>query len=305
MAKDLLSINDVSDDEVAQLLQRADAYRRGQADGELAGKSVALLFEKPSLRTKVSFAVAVHELGGHAVYLGRDEVGLDSREPVEDVAKVLERYVSAIVARVNAHSTLERLAAAASVPVINALSDREHPCQALGDLLTIRQCRGSLQGGTVAYVGDANNVALSLALACAAVGAPFRLAAPEGYGFSQEARSAIEKRYQAGGTQSLQTTSDPVEAVTDADVVYSDVWTSMGQEAEAAQRRKAFAGFQVNEALLAYARPQALFMHPMPAHYGEEVPPNMLAHPQSVAYDQAENRLHAQKAVLELLTRPD
>ena len=301
MITDLLSINDLSDDDVARLLQVADGFRRGQAPiSPLAGKSVALLFEKPSLRTRVSFDVAVHQLGGHAVYLGRDEVGLDSREQAEDVARVLERYVSIIVARVFDHRSLERLAAVASVPVVNALSDREHPCQALADLLTIHQHLGRVQGATVAYVGDANNVACSLALACAAVGAHFHMAAPPGYEFAPEILGAIQERFQ-GKPAEVHATTDPAQAVAEADVVYTDVWASMGQEAESERRRADFAGYQVNEALLARARPGALLMHPMPAHYGEEVPPGMLAHPQSVAYDQAENRLHAQQAVLQLL----
>ncbi len=301
MITDLLSINDLSDDDVARLIQVADGFRRGQAPvSPLAGKSVALLFEKPSLRTRVSFDVAVHRLGGHAVYLGRDEVGLDSREQAEDVARVLERYVSIIVARVFDHRSLERLAAVASVPVVNALSDREHPCQALADLLTVHHHLGRVQGATVAYVGDANNVACSLALACAAVGAHFHMAAPPGYEFTPEILGAIQERFQ-GKPAEVRVTTDPAQAVAEADVVYTDVWASMGQEAESERRRADFAGYQVNEALLARARPGALLMHPMPAHYGEEVPPGMLTHPQSVAYDQAENRLHAQQAVLQLL----
>jgi ornithine carbamoyltransferase len=306
MATDLLSLKDLSDAEVDYLVRKADDHRLGKAAaGGLTGKTVALLFEKPSLRTKVSFHMAVHELGGHAVFLGRDELDLDCREPVEDLAKVLDRYVAAIVARVKTHSMLDRMAEAVSVPVINALSDREHPCQAIGDLLTIRQHQGDLHKATVAYVGDANNVALSLALACGAVGASFRLAAPEGYGFSPQDQKAIQERFAAHGSGVLEVSGDPNRAVQDANVVYTDAWTSMGQEAEAEQRRKSFAGFQVNDKLLARARLQALFMHPMPAHYGEEVPPGMLDHAQSVAYDQAENRLHAQKAVLEHLLSPD
>ena len=302
MTSHFLSMNDLSDAELRGVLDAADAFRTGAfpagADSAkpLAGKTVAMLFEKPSLRTKVSFDVAVYELGGHAVFLSREEVGLDSREPAEDVARVLSRWVAVIVARVFDHRTLERLAAASSVPVVNGLSDVEHPAQALADLLTVRQHHGRLEGVRVAYVGDANNCALSLALGCAATGASFAIASPEGYGFDPERIKAIEAR---GGT--LKTTVEPRDAVEGSDVVYTDVWTSMGQEDETKARREAFDGFVVDEALLAHANPGAILMHPMPAHYGDEVPAGMLEHPQSAAFDQAENRLHAQKALLRLL----
>ena len=297
MTSHFLSVSDLSDAELHGVLDAADAFRAGADQAKpLAGKTVAMVFEKPSLRTKVSFDVAVYELGGHAVFLSREEVGLDSREPAEDVARVLSRWVAVIVARVFDHRTLERLAAASSVPVVNALSDVEHPAQALADLLTVRQRHGRLEGVQVAYVGDANNCALSLALGCAATGASFAIASPEGYGFDPGRVAAIEAR---GGT--LRTTAEPKEAVEGADVVYTDVWTSMGHEGEAKARREAFDGFGVDEALLARAKPGAILMHPMPAHYGEEVPAGMLEHPQSAAFDQAENRLHAQKALLRLL----
>ena len=297
MATDLLSINDLSDAEIQSALDLGAAYRaRTIHSTPLAGRSVAMLFEKPSLRTKVSFEVAIHELGGNAIYLSRDEVGLDSREPAEDIAHVLERWVAAIVARVNRHASLLRLADASAVPVVNALSDVEHPCQALADLMTIQQHKGRLDGLKVAHVGDANNCALSLGLGCAAAGARFAVASPAGYAFSNADVAAIAARGAAP-----QLSSDPIETVSDADVIYTDVWTSMGQEEETGTRRSAFQAFQVNEALLAHAKPDALVMHPMPVHYGEEMPNDMLSHPQSVAYDQAENRLHAQKAVLRLL----
>ena len=301
MTAHLLSINDLTNEQVARLLDAGDAYSRRAVEGRpLAGKSVAMLFEKPSLRTRVSFDVATYELGGHPVYLGPDEVGLDTREPAEDVARVLEGWVAVIVARVFKHSSLERLAGHASVPVINALSDVEHPCQALADLLTIRQRVGTLAGVTVAFVGDANNCALSLALGCAAVGAQFRIASPSGYGFTAQALAAVNQRYQGSGMK-VQAGAVPHEVVTGADIVYTDVWTSMGQDAQAVARRQAFAGFQVNEKLLDQAGPKTVLMHPMPAHYGEEVPPGLLAHPRSAAFQQADNRLHTQKAVLRLL----
>ena len=310
MATDFLSIADVAPDELAWLLDAGRAYAARRVGGPqplrsriggaqpLRGRVVVMLFEKPSLRTKVSFDIAVHELGGHAVYLAGEEVGLDAREPVEDAARVLERWASAIVARVTAHSTLERLAAASSVPVINALSDVEHPCQAAADLLTIRQRKGRVKGLKIAYIGDANNCARSLGLGALALGADFAVASPAGYAFS-DADAARLRDAANGGALTL--ADDPNEAVDAADVLYTDVWTSMGQEAEAAERREAFAGFQVNENLVALANPGALVMHPMPVHYGEEMPPGMLEHPQSAAFDQAENRLHAQKAVLRLL----
>ncbi|MBM3939799.1 MAG: ornithine carbamoyltransferase [SAR202 cluster bacterium] len=302
MPTDLLSMNDLTDGDVRDLLDAAALYKRRAVSGApLGGKSVVLLFEKPSLRTKVSFDIAVAELGGHPIYLGRDEVGLDKREPVEDVAQILSRWAGAIVARVFAHRSLVRLASAATVPVINALSDLEHPCQALADVLTIRERFGKLDDVSVAYVGDANNCALSLALACAATGANFRIASPSGYGFSAEAIGAISSRFQHRRDAIADHGQDPAAAVRGADVVYTDVWTSMGQEEEAQLRRADFQDFQVNEALLAKAKPTAILMHPMPAHYGEEVPAGMLAQHQSAAIDQAENRLHAQKAVLRLL----
>ena len=301
MASNLLTIEDLADAEVGGIVETALAYRSAVlADKPLAGRSVALLFEKPSLRTRVSFDIGVYELGGHAVYVGRDEVMLNVREPAEDVARVLERWCTLIVARVDSHTTLHQLADPQNVPVINALSDVEHPCQALADVTTIHQHLGRLEGVVVAYVGDANNVANSLGLACAAAGAAFRIASPEGYGLSNEYEALISSRY--GGKGSVECFTDPREAVHGADVVYTDVWTSMGQEAEGDERRRVFEGFQVNEALLAIAGPRALFMHDMPAHYGEEVPEGMLLHPQSVAFDQAENRLHAQKAVMRHLS---
>jgi len=297
MPADFLSINDISSAEILTLLDWADAYRNRQDESKpLAGQSVALLFEKPSLRTKLSFDIGIHELGGHAVYLAGEEIGLDVRETVEDMASVVERWVVAIVARVNKHTALQRMAARASVPVINGLSDVEHPCQAMADVQTIRSKLGHLDGVKTAFIGDANNIALSLALACTATGGQFAIAAPPAYGFDDTAIASIARR---GAAPAL--TDDPREAVADADVVYTDVWTSMGQEAESAARLKAFEGFQVNDDLLRHAKPNALVMHDMPVHYGEEMPPGMLDHPQSVAFDQAENRLHAQKAVLRLL----
>jgi ornithine carbamoyltransferase len=266
----------------------------------LRGKTVALIFEKPSLRTRVSFEVATHQLGGQAIYLRQDEVGLGVREPISDLARVLSGMVDGIVCRTFAHRNLEELARHSPAPVLNALSDQEHPCQAVADLLTIQERTGRLAGVVVAFVGDGTNVAASLALASAAVGATFRIASPQDYELSPSIVAKARKTARAAGG-AVQLLRRPEEAVAGADVVYTDVWASMGQEAEAQQRRQSFAGYQVNEALLAHARPDAIFMHDMPAHYGEEVPPGFLEHPQSVAFHQAENRLHSARAILEAL----
>ena len=293
----LLSIADLSPAEVGDLVQHALALKQGRERPSISGARVALLFEKPSLRTWVSFDIAVYELGGHSVDLFADQVGLGKREPLEDTARALSRYVDALVVRTFAQSTLEALARHATIPVVNALSDQEHPCQALADLLTIYDRRGTLEGLTLAYVGDGNNVASSLALATASTGMSFRMASPQGYELSQGVMEEAQRRAAATGG-SVVCVESPQAAVSGADVVYTDVWASMGQEAEAEERRRAFAGYQVHGVLLALAGPDALFLHPMPAHYGEEVPPGFLDHPQSAAYDQAENRLHIQKAVL-------
>jgi ornithine carbamoyltransferase len=297
--KDLLSVTDLSPAETLQLVRRA---RRMKAEGPgnpLMGKNIALLFEKPSLRTRTSFQVGIQQLGGYSVYLGQEEVGLGTREPAADVARVLSGYVDCIIARVYSHHQLVELASHASVPVVNALSDWEHPCQILADLLTLEEHWGSLEGRKLAYIGDGNNVARSLCLALPPLGISVSFASPNGYNLDSGTLKLARRR--AGPTAEVLSMADPSEAVKDADAVYTDVWASMGQEAEADLRRQAFKGYTVDPALMAQARPGALFMHDMPAHYGEEVPPGMLEHPQSVAFEQAHNRLHAQKAVLEFV----
>ena len=294
----LLSILDLSSEEIQAIVHRAHEMATEPVWPTLVGKSVALLFEKPSLRTKASFHVGVQQLGGYSFYMGPEEVGLGVREEISDVAKVLSRYVDCIVARVTSHSSLEELWRYASVPVINALSDWEHPCETLADLQTIHQHKGTLHGLKIVYVGDGNNVARSLCLGAASVGASFTIASPPGYSLDEV--SLEQARQRASIWESaVSTLVDPREAVVDADVVYTDVWTSMGQEEEAEVRRRDFKGYTVDHELLSGAKQDAIFMHDMPAHYGEEVPPGMLDHPQSVAFDQAENRLHAQKALLE------
>jgi ornithine carbamoyltransferase len=295
--KNLLSIADLTSQEILGLIERADEFKRKPLANTLNGKSVALLFEKPSLRTRVSFDVAVHQLGGHPVYLSRDEVGLGVREPPADIARVLSRYVSALVVRTFAQSTLETLAHYASVPVINALSNDEHPCQALADLLTIYEKKGSLKDVKIAYIGDGNNVAASLALAAASVGAHFAIASPMGYHITTPVMEKARAKAQDNGSN-ITLSQSPGEVVTGADVIYTDVWVSMGQEEETERRRMAFESYRVDLGLLAQAKTGALFMHPMPAHPGEEISPGLLDHPQSVVFDQAENRLHVQKAIL-------
>ena len=298
--KSLLSVAKLTAEDINRLIARSKELKQGRPSQLPTGKILALLFEKPSLRTKVSFDVAMYQLGGHAIYLSQSEVGLGKREPVADVARVLSRYVNGIVVRTFSQSLAEELAHYASVPVINALTDEEHPCQALADLLTILEKKGRLKGLNVAYVGDGNNVAHSLMLAAALAGANFCIGFPEGY----EPNAEIVARAQAFAVKSgvkIGLVHDPQEAVTGADVVYTDVWTSMGQEAESEIRRKVFAPYQVNRKLLSLANKDYLFMHPLPAHAGEEIEKGLLDSPQSVVFDQAENRLHIQKAILEEL----
>ncbi len=294
--KDLLSIADLSADELERVIATALALKREGVAPTLRGRTLALLFEKPSLRTRVSFDVGMAQMGGHTVYLPQSEVGLGMREPIADVARVLDRYVDVIAARTFAHATAQELARFARVPVINALSDWEHPCQALADLLTIREKKGAVRGVRIAYVGDGNNnVARSLALGAATMGAEIAIASPPGFGLD-EATVRL-----AGASRAVRVVEQPEDAVRGADVVYTDVWTSMGQEAEAGLRRESFAPYQVTAELMAKAAPGAIFMHDLPAHRGEEVADDVIEGRQSVVFDQAENRLHAQKAVLALL----
>ena len=300
----LLSISDLSAEDVRQLIQSAAALKRGVKKQYLKGKAAALLFEKPSLRTRVSFEVALWQLGGYAVYLSPAEVGLGKREQIPDVARTLSRYVQAIVARTFSQQTVESLAKYATVPVINALSDMEHPCQALGDLLTIYEKKGPLPGLKLAYIGDANNVANSLLLVASLVGVDFRIASPSGYELQDQILKSAQ-RFASKSGASITCVSDPKAAADGADVVYTDVWVSMGQETESEARREVFRGYQVTERLLSLANKDVLFMHPLPAHHGEEVAVGLLDHPRSVVFDQAENRLHIQKAILVELLRND
>jgi ornithine carbamoyltransferase len=299
--RDLLSIADLNADEVDQILQTALSLKRdGGGTHLLERKTLGLIFEKPSLRTRVSFDVAMQQLGGHAVYLNQAEVGLGQREPVADVARVLSRYVDAIAARTYSHQTLLDLARHANVPVINALSDEEHPCQAMADLLTVLEHRGTLRGVRLAFIGDGFNVAQSLAEAAALAGMAFAMASPEGYELPEGIVRAVEGIAKSNGG-SFEMHRTPAGALRGADVVYTDVWASMGQEDTYVQRKEAFTGYGITASLMALAKPDAIFMHDLPAHRGEEVMEDVIEGPQSVVFDQAENRLHAQKAILALV----
>ena len=295
--KDLLSISDLSSEDIRLLISEAIDMKAEGWLSLLDRKILAIMFEKPSLRTRISFEVAMRQLGGHTIYLSPSEVGLGERESVPDVARVLSRYVDAIVARTFSHRTLETPASYSGVPVINALSDLEHPCQALADLLTIYEKKGGLSGLTLAFVGDGNNVAHSLLLAASLMGINFRIASPTGYAV-QERILHLAQGYATDSSAGIFCTEEPRLAVSEADVVYTDVWASMGQEAETQQRRHIFAGYQVNDELLSLAKEDAILMHPLPAHHGEEVAEGILDSPQSVVFDQAENRMHLQKALL-------
>ena len=297
MMRNFLSICDLSRDAALALLSEAQRLKTQQRVNPelqwdlLRGQSLAMIFEKQSLRTRVSFDAAMRQCGGGAIYLAPSDIGLGTRESVADVARVLSGLTQCIMARVFKHETLQELAQWSRVPVINALCDIEHPCQALADVLTLMEEKG-LDGRKIAYVGDGNNVCHSLMLLCAKVGVDFSAATPEGY----EPDAAIVQTARAMGE--VQITNDPFAAVKNADAVYTDVWTSMGQEAESARRLQVFPPFQISAALMQAAKPDAILLHCLPAHRGEEVTAEVFESPQSRVFQQAENRLHAQKAVL-------
>ena len=299
-------VNDWSYDELRTCLDLADELkaqlRRREEHRLLPGRSLAMIFNRPSLRTRVSFEVAMVHLGGTAIDLRREDILLGEREPLRDTALVLSRYVDAIMIRTPAQADVDALAAEASVPVINALTDATHPCQALTDLMTIREHLGRLSGVRLAYFGDGNNVCRSLMRAAAKSGMRFIAACPPGYEPNAEAiRQTRQVAIQQGG--SVELTHDPREAAAGARVLYTDVWTSMGQEAESERRRADLAGFAIDADLLALAAPDAVVMHCLPAHVGEEIADDVLYGPRSIAWEQAENRLHAQKALLALIMR--
>ncbi|GIW88589.1 MAG: ornithine carbamoyltransferase, catabolic [Isosphaeraceae bacterium] len=306
MLRHFLDLFDLTPSEAQSLLKQAlDLKARstgGQAAALLRGKTLGLLFEKPSLRTRVSFEAAVQQLGGSAIFLQAQEVGLGVRESIPDIARVLSQYLHALAVRSFSQSTIDQLAQHATIPVINALSDSAHPCQAMADLMTIREVVGRTQGVRIVFVGDGNNVARSLAVAAALLGAHLTLCGPPAYHFPAE---FVDRFVQTFPDSPLEQTDDPAAALADADVVYTDVWTSMGQEQEAATRRAVFEPFRVDEALMARARPSAIFLHCLPAHRGEEVSDAVLDGPRSRVVPQAANRLHFQKALLLwLMDRP-
>jgi ornithine carbamoyltransferase len=303
-ARHYLSVLDLSHAEIGRVLDLAAGFKRERAAGRrnqrpLEGRHVALLFEKPSLRTRATFTIAVRELGGDIVELPSD-VGMGGREAVEDVARNLERWVAACVVRTYAHEGLRSFAGAARrMHVINALTNEEHPCQVLADMLTLRERFGDVAGRTLAFVGDGNNVATSLAHACARLGIHLRIASPQGYELPPPAVRAFENAAHSGAQLGIFT--DPFEAVCLADAVYTDAWTSMGQEAEAATRERIFRPYQVTAQLMRAAAPRAIFMHCLPAHRGAEVTDEVMDSTASAIFDQAENRLHTQKGLLALL----
>jgi len=300
MNQNLISIADLSSEEILEILDRADELKARRNDAAsrsiLAGKSLAAIFEKPSTRTRVSLEVAMTDLGGHALYLSSKDIQLGRGETLPDTARVLSRFVHGIAARVYDHSTVEELARNASVPVINSLSDFEHPCQILADLMTMRERFGRLEGLKVAWVGDGNNVCNSTILAAALMGMEMRVASPPGYGPD---RKILDQADSLGGGTIVVT--DPVKAARGADVVETDTWVSMGDEAEAAKRIEAFGRYQVNKGLLAHASKDAIVLHCLPAHRGQEITDDVMDGPRSAILDQSENRLHSVKAVLEKL----
>jgi len=302
--RDLVSTDDLTADELRAVLARSTdlkaRLRAGEQPPAARGKTLAMIFEKPSLRTRVTFEVGMRQLGGHAIYLAPQDIQLGARESVPDVARNLSRWVNGIMARTYAHRTVQELAEHASVPVVNGLSDWEHPCQTLGDLLTIQEHFGKLDGIKLAWVGDGNNVLHSLLLGGTKLGMQFVVATPKGY---EPAREIMARVREIGGANNVTValTGDVHEAVRAADVIYTDVWVSMGQEAERARRLAAFAGFQVDSALVRAAGPRVKVMHCLPAHRGEEIAGDVLDGPNAIVLDQAENRLHAQKGLLAMI----
>jgi ornithine carbamoyltransferase len=297
--RDLLSIDDLTPGELGNLLDLSSKVKAQPGDyaGRLAGRSVALIFEKPSTRTRISFEVAVAETGGFPVAVSASELQLGIGETIEDTGRVLSRYVQAIVLRTFEQERLELLAAVASVPVVNALSDFEHPCQCLADLLTVREVKGELAGRTITYLGDGNNVTHSLLLGGAKAGMHMRVGTPPGFEpIPQVVQRAADIAMEAGGSVSV--THDPIEASRDADVLYTDVWASIGQEAEADERALVFPAYALDAEKVAVARPDVTVMHCLPAHRGQEISDEIIDGPHSVVWDQAENRLHTQKALV-------
>lgn len=305
MKKDFLSIMDINEEEAIKIISLAremkeefKVSRRRRKD--LEGKTLALLFMKPSTRTRVSFEVAMYQLGGNSLYLGYNELQLSRGETIADTARVLSRYVDAIAARVFSHGELVELAKHSSIPVINALSDLEHPCQAISDMFTIMEVKGKIEGLKLTYVGDGNNVANSLMLAGSMLGMDVVVCTPRGYEPNSKLLAYAKEMAKQKGRK-LEISHNPYEAVENADIIYTDVWVSMGFEKESEERKRIFSQFQVNSKLLEKAKENVIFMHCLPAHRGEEVTDEVIDGPNSVVFQQAENRLHVQKALLKLL----
>jgi ornithine carbamoyltransferase len=304
MIKHFIELEEYGRIELGRMLDLAiemkQQYRRGICAKTLAGKTMVMVFEKPSSRTRLSFQVAMTQLGGHAIYIRPEDIGgpLGQREPIKDLARILNGYVDVIVVRTFAHKAVRELASYSRVPVINALTDQDHPCQAMADMVTIREHFGSLAGRKLAYVGDGNNVARSLAAACVRLGLQFTIASPEGYALDPEFVRLITAGDDPGSIRSF---VNPRDAVRDAEIVYTDTWTSMGQEDEKQKRIQIFESYQVNRQLLADAAPNVKVMHCLPAYRGLEITDEVIESPQSIIFDQAENRLHFQRALLQYL----
>jgi|UniRef100_A0A7V3REH4 ornithine carbamoyltransferase len=304
--RSIISIDDLTIEELNQLIDTSirlkDELYTGERQEVLRGKTLAMIFEKPSLRTRVAFEAAMTQLGGHAIYLGPDDIKLGKRETTEDIAKVLSGMVDVIMARVFAHKTVEDLAKYSKVPVINGLSDFEHPTQIIGDMVTVKEKFGHFEGLKLAFIGDGNNVANSLVFACAKLGMHVVVASPKGY---EVQKRVFDRGMEIAKTtkSKIEITNDPQSAAKDADVIYTDVWASMGQESEAEARKKIFAPYQINAKIMSFAKPTAIFMHCLPAHYGEEVTEDVAHGAQSAIFEEAENRLHSIKSMIVHTTR--
>jgi len=302
--KDLLSVNDLSVDEVYRIFELAQQLKAKQKKGErlhlLKGKTLGMIFQKASTRTRVSFEAGMWQLGGTALFLSANDLQIGRGEPVKDTARVLSRYLDGIMIRTFSHAEVEELARYADVPVINGLTDYLHPCQALTDIFTVVERLGVVKGRKLAYIGDGNNMVNALLHTCAKVGMDIVVATPPGYGPHPQVVLEAQAAAAAAGSK-VALVTDPKDAAVGADVLYTDVWASMGQEAERAVRQRAFAGYQINEALLKLAKPDAIVLHCLPAHRGEEITDAVIEGPQSAVFDEAENRLHVQKAIMALL----
>ncbi len=295
-----ISIQDLDKDGLINLIDLALDIKSNRTRPSIDGKSLALLFEKPSLRTRIAFELGMSQMDGFSVNFDEEELQMGKREALKDISKVLSRYVDAVAARVLDHKTLLELKKYSTVPVINALSDIEHPCQALADLMTIKEKKGTFKGLKLVFIGDGNNVASSLALACALVGINFVISSPPNYGLPEPITKASSE-IASYSSWSLDSIQDPTEAVEEADIIYTDVWTSMGQESETDERNIAFKNYTITKSLLSKGKKDVLFLHDLPAHRGEEVEDGVIESPQSAVFDQAENRLHTQKALLSMI----